>query len=114
MKLMLTIKQKILLTVTLAVLMSTILVGVLSQRSAREVVEQRMLGSELPSLMLQIRNKLDLEISTLMNGAEQLAHSQMLKHWLEQGRPEAEVPLVISQLKDMTRQYHLAQVLRRP
>ncbi|WP_368880739.1 methyl-accepting chemotaxis protein [Shewanella algae] len=109
MKLMLTIKQKILLTVTLAVLMSTILVGVLSQRSAREVVEQRMLGSELPSLMLQIRNKLDLEISTLMNGAEQLAHSQMLKHWLEQGRPEAEVPLVISQLKDMTRQYHLAQ-----
>ncbi|WP_335921950.1 methyl-accepting chemotaxis protein [Shewanella chilikensis] len=109
MKLKLTIKQKILLTVTLAVLMSTILVGVLSQRSAREVVEQRMLGSELPSLMLQIRNKLDLEISTLMNGAEQLAHSQMLRHWLEQGRPEAEVPLVISQLKDMTRQYHLAQ-----
>ncbi|WP_335917430.1 methyl-accepting chemotaxis protein [Shewanella chilikensis] len=109
MKLKLTIKQKILLTVTLAVLMSTILVGVLSQRSAREVVEQRMLGSELPSLMLQIRNKLDLEISTLMNGAEQLAHSQMLRHWLEQGRPEAELPLVISQLKDMTRQYHLAQ-----
>ncbi|WP_447072772.1 methyl-accepting chemotaxis protein [Shewanella indica] len=109
MKLMLTIKQKILLTVTLAVLMSTILVGILSQRSAREVVEQRMLGSELPSLMLQIRNKLDLEISTLMNGAEQLAHSQMLRHWLEQGRPEAELPLVISQLKDMTRQYHLAQ-----
>ena len=70
MKLMLTIKQKILLTVTLAVLMSTILVGVLSQRSAREVVEQRMLGSELPSLMLQSRNKLDLVISTLMNGAE--------------------------------------------
>ncbi|WP_412513780.1 methyl-accepting chemotaxis protein [Shewanella indica] len=109
MKLKLTIKQKILLTVTLAVLMSTILVGVLSQRSARKVVEQRMLDSELPSLMLQIRNKLDLEISTLMNGAEQLAHSQMLRHWLEQGRPEAELPLVISQLKDMTRQYHLAQ-----
>ncbi|OIN14717.1 chemotaxis protein [Shewanella algae] len=109
MKLKLAIKQKILLTVTLAVLMSTILVGVLSQRSARKVVEQRMLDSELPSLMLQIRNKLDLEISTLMNGAEQLAHSQMLRHWLEQGRPEAELPLVISQLKDMTRQYHLAQ-----
>lgn len=45
---MLTIKQKILLTVTVAVLLSTVLVGVLSQRSAKEVVEQRMLTSELP------------------------------------------------------------------
>lgn len=109
MKLMLTIKQKILLTVTLAVLMSTILVGILSQRSAREVVEQRMLGSELPSLMLQIRNKLDLEISPSMHAAEQLAHSPLLTHWLEQGRPEAEEPLVISQLQGLIRQYHLVQ-----
>ena len=109
MKLMLTIKQKILLTVTLAVLMSTILVGILSQRSAHEVVEQRMLGSELPSLMLQIRNKLDLEISPSMHAAEQLAHSPLLTHWLEQGRPEAEEPLVISQLQGLIRQYHLVQ-----
>ncbi|QDO86294.1 HAMP domain-containing protein [Shewanella psychropiezotolerans] len=106
---MLTIKQKILLTVTLAVLLSTILVGVLSQRSAKQVIEQRMLTSELPNMMLQIRNKVELDISTLMNAAEQLANSPMLIQWLENDRPEAEEALVVNQLKMITRQYDLAQ-----
>lgn len=106
---MLTIKQKILLTVTLAVLFSTILVGVLSQRSARDVVEQRMLGSELPNMLQQIRNKVELDISTLMNAAEQLASSRMLTDWLEDGRPAEDEDLVTNQLQDITRQYGLAQ-----
>ncbi|WP_299795674.1 methyl-accepting chemotaxis protein [uncultured Shewanella sp.] len=106
---MLTIKQKILLTVTLAVLLSTILVGVLSQRSAKDVVEQRMLNSEMPSMLQQIRNKVELDISTLMNAAEQLANSRMLIQWLEDGRPVESEELVTNQLKDITGQYHLAQ-----
>jgi len=106
---MLTIKQKILLTVTLAVLLSTILVGVLSQRSAKDVVEQRMLGSEMPNMLLQIRNKVELDISALMNAAEQLANSRMLIQWLEDGRPVESENLVINQLKDITQQYGLAQ-----
>ncbi len=106
---MLTIKQKILLTVTLAVLLSTILVGVLSQRSAKDVVEQRMLGSEMPNMLQQIRNKVELDISTLMNAAEQLANSRMLIQWLEDGRPVESENLVINQLKDITQQYGLAQ-----
>jgi methyl-accepting chemotaxis protein len=105
----LTIKQKILMTVAFAVLLSTILVGVLSQRSAKQVIEQRMLGSELPSLLVQIRNKVELDISSLMNAAEQLAHSRMLLQWLENDRPAAQEPLVIAQLKDLTQQYDLAQ-----
>ncbi|RTR27675.1 methyl-accepting chemotaxis protein [Shewanella atlantica] len=106
---MLTIKQKILLTVTLAVLLSTILVGVLSQRSAKDIVEQRMLGSEMPNMLQQIRNKVELDISTLMNAAEQLANSRMLIQWLEDGRPAESEDLVTNQLKDITQQYGLAQ-----
>lgn len=106
---MLTIKQKILLTVTLAVLLSTILVGVLSQQSAKQVIEQRMLNSELPNMLLQIRNKVELDIATLMNAAEQLANSPMLTEWLENGRPSAQEPLVVSQLDKITRQYDLVQ-----
>ncbi|QSX37174.1 methyl-accepting chemotaxis protein [Shewanella sedimentimangrovi] len=105
----LTIKQKILLTVALAILLSTSLVGVLSQRSARDVVEQRMLDSEMPSLMLSIRNKLEMDIVTLMNAAEQLANSRMLLQWLEADRPAADEPRVVAQLKDVTRQYDLVQ-----
>ena len=105
----LTIKQKILLTVTVAVLLSTILVGLLSQRSAKQVVEQRMLNSELPSLVMQIRNDVDLQISSLMNAAEQLANSRMLLGWLQNGRPADQESLVIAQLNDLKSQYGLAQ-----
>lgn len=105
----LTIKQKILMTVAFAVLLSTILVGVLSQRSAKNVIEQRMLGSELPSLLVQIRNKVEMDISSLMNAAEQLASSRMLLRWLQDGRPSGQEALVTSQLKDLTLQYGLAQ-----
>ncbi|MBB1268805.1 methyl-accepting chemotaxis protein [Shewanella sp. SR44-3] len=105
----LTIKQKILMTVAFAVLLSTILVGVLSQRSAKNVIEQRMLGSELPSLLVQIRNKVEMDISGLMNAAEQLASSRMLLRWLQDGRPSEQEALVTSQLKDLTLQYDLAQ-----
>ncbi|KVX02559.1 methyl-accepting chemotaxis protein [Shewanella frigidimarina] len=105
----LTIKQKILLTVTVAVLLSTILVGLLSQRSAKQVVEQRMLNSEMPSLLMQIRNELDLEISSLMNAGEQLANSKILLQWLENGRPADQEKIVIAELNSIKNQYDLAQ-----
>ncbi|WP_028772844.1 methyl-accepting chemotaxis protein [Shewanella waksmanii] len=105
----LTIKQKILLTVTLAVFLSTVLVGVLSQRSAKQVVEQRMLNSELPNMLQQIRNKVEMDISTLFNAAEQLATSEMLTDWLIDGRPAEEEGLVIQQLRGIQQQYELTQ-----
>lgn len=110
MKLNLTIKQKILATVAFAVLLSTILVGVLGQRSARQVVEQRMLESELPSQLLQIRNKVELDISNLMNAAEQTAKSPLLRRWLEAGRPSDQEAAVREQLALIKQQYGLAQV----
>ncbi|MBW8185044.1 methyl-accepting chemotaxis protein [Shewanella nanhaiensis] len=106
---MLTIKQKILLTVTLAVLLSTALVGVLSQRSAKHVVEQRMLTSELPNMLQQIRNKVELDINSLMNAAEQLANNHMLIEWLENDRPAESEQLVTKQLQRIKSQYGLAQ-----
>ena len=106
---MLTIKQKILLCVTIAVLLSTALVGFLSQQSAKQVIEQRMLSSEMPSMLAQIRNKIDLNISTLMHAAEQLANNRMLLQWLEDGRPVNHEDLVVNLLGDVTRQYQLAQ-----
>ncbi|QBF82937.1 methyl-accepting chemotaxis protein [Shewanella maritima] len=105
----LTIKQKILMSVTVAVLLSTILVGYLGQRSAKNVVEERMLDSEFPSLLMQIRHKVELDINSLLNAAEQLATSRMLLNWLEQDRPQAQEANVIAQLRDVKNQYDLVQ-----
>jgi methyl-accepting chemotaxis protein len=105
----LTIKQKILLTVTFAVLLSTILVGLLSQRSAKQIVEQRMINSEMPSLLMQIRNEVDLEISSLISASEQLANSRMLLEWLQNGRPADQEKLVVAELNDIKNQYDLVQ-----
>ena len=103
------IKQKILFTVALAVLLSTALVGLLSQKSAKEIVEQRMLNSEMPSLTMQIRDQVDHEINNLMNAAQQLANNTFLQTWLIEDRPNAQEPLVIKQLADIQQHYGLAQ-----
>jgi methyl-accepting chemotaxis protein len=63
----------------------------------------------MPSLLMQIRNEVDLEISSLMNAAEQLANSRMLLGWLENGRPADQENLVIAELNNIKDQYDLAQ-----
>ncbi|MCC4833290.1 methyl-accepting chemotaxis protein [Shewanella sp. 1_MG-2023] len=105
----LSIKQKILFSMIFGVVFSTMLVGVFSQRSAKNVIEQRMLDSELPSLLMQIRHKLELDINNLLNAAEQLANSRMLLEWVEQGRPSDTEANVVAQLGDLQDQYQLAQ-----
>lgn len=103
----LTIKQKILLTVTFTVLLSAILVSQLSLHNARQVVEQRMLSSELPNMLLRIRNEIDIDVSVLLNAAEQLATDSTLLNSLENDRPEAVETMIVSRLKDIKRQYQL-------
>jgi hypothetical protein len=50
----LTLKQKILATVILAVALSCLLVGYFSQRSAQQLIENRMFEQELPNLTQRI------------------------------------------------------------
>ncbi|KFZ37601.1 chemotaxis protein [Shewanella mangrovi] len=105
----LSIKQKFIITMVLAVLLPSIVAGVLGQRSAREVISQRMLNSELPNLLLQIRYRIEMEIGGLLNASEQLANDPLLGSWLERGRPDAEEPLVEKRLQALFDQYDLAQ-----
>ncbi|QSX33823.1 methyl-accepting chemotaxis protein [Shewanella avicenniae] len=105
----LSIKQKFILTMVLAVLLPSIVAGTLGQRSAREVISQRMLNSELPNLLLQIRYRIELEIGGLLQASEQLANDPLLGSWLQRGRPDAEEPLVEQRLQALVSQYDLAQ-----
>lgn len=73
------IKQKVVLGITFAVLASTVIVGVMAQRQAREVLEHRLIDIELPSLLDQISSQIDREVSQLLFSAEQLANNEFIK-----------------------------------
>ncbi|MFQ6372287.1 methyl-accepting chemotaxis protein [Shewanella sp. YIC-542] len=105
----LTIKQKLLITMVLAVLLPACLIGILDQHNAKQVIRQRMLTSELPNQLLQIRHRIELEIGTLLNASKQLADDPLLEQWLKQGRPDSTTPLVQAKLQQLVNQYQLAQ-----
>jgi CHASE1-domain containing sensor protein len=59
----LTLKQKILATVILAVALSCLLVGYFSQRSAQQLIETRMFEQELPNLTQRIGKEIEKDLT---------------------------------------------------
>ncbi|MGF1680703.1 methyl-accepting chemotaxis protein [Photobacterium minamisatsumaniensis] len=102
-----TIKQKLILAIVIAVLASTLLVGVISQKQAREVVENRLLESELPATLMQIRNNIDKEVSLMQEAAKQLATNRFITQMYTPERTAAEETQITQQLNDIKNQYRL-------
>ncbi|MBP4039709.1 MULTISPECIES: methyl-accepting chemotaxis protein [Aeromonas] len=103
----LTLKQKILATVILAVALSCLLVGYFSQRSAQQLIEQRMFQQELPNLTQRIGKEIEKDLTSVANAARQLANDRFVLDWVERGMPKEQEAILINQLKDMTSQYGL-------
>ncbi|MDM5113075.1 methyl-accepting chemotaxis protein [Aeromonas salmonicida] len=103
----LTLKQKILATVTLAVVLSCLLVGYFSQRSAQQLIETRMFEQELPNLTQRISKEIEKDLTSVANAARQLANDRFVLDWVARGMPGEQESILIDQLKDMTAQYDL-------
>ncbi|MCE9934743.1 methyl-accepting chemotaxis protein [Aeromonas salmonicida] len=103
----LTLKQKILATVTLAVVLSCLLVGYFSQRSAQQLIETRMFEQELPNLTQRISKEIEKDLTSVANAARQLANDRFVLDWVARGMPKEQESILIDQLKDMTAQYDL-------
>ncbi|WP_324038186.1 methyl-accepting chemotaxis protein [Aeromonas caviae] len=103
----LTLKQKILATVILAVALSCLLVGYFSQRSAQQLIENRMFEQELPNLTQRIGKEIEKDLTSVANAARQLANDRFVLDWVERGMPKKQESILINQLKDMTSQYGL-------
>ncbi|QLL87221.1 HAMP domain-containing protein [Aeromonas caviae] len=103
----LTLKQKILATVILAVALSCLLVGYFSQRSAQQLIEDRMFEQELPNLTQRIGKEIEKDLTSVANAARQLANDRFVLDWVERGMPKEQESILINQLKDMTSQYGL-------
>ncbi len=103
----LTLKQKILATVILAVALSCLLVGYFSQRSAQQLIEDSMFEQELPNLTQRIGKEIEKDLTSVANAARQLANDRFVLDWVERGMPKEQESILINQLKDMTSQYGL-------
>ncbi|UKA06657.1 methyl-accepting chemotaxis protein [Photobacterium damselae subsp. damselae] len=102
----LSIKKKLILAMISAVLFSTTLVGILSQQQARKVIETRLLESEIPATLLQIRNQIDKEVSLLQAAAQQLATNPLVIDSLTATLPQDNAQIV-TLLNEIKQQYHL-------
>ncbi|NGZ13662.1 methyl-accepting chemotaxis protein [Vibrio aestuarianus] len=102
------IKKKVVIGITFAVLASTIIVGVMAQRQAREVLEHRLIDIELPTMLEQISSQIDREVSQLLFSAEQLANNEFIKQAVQQTELDAATEaMLVKQLNNVRNQYSL-------
>ncbi|MDG2609151.1 methyl-accepting chemotaxis protein, partial [Vibrio parahaemolyticus] len=104
----LSIKQKVVIGITFAVLASTIIVGVMAQRHAREVLSHRLIDIELPAMLQQINTEIDREVVQMQQAAKQLATNEFVVEALSttDRNPSVEAQLV-QQLNNVKSQYQL-------
>ncbi|KJG36932.1 chemotaxis protein [Photobacterium angustum] len=106
----LSIKSKLIIAITMAVLASTTLVSVLSQNQVRTAITNRILDLELPAILLQIRNNVEKEVIQLQSAAEQLANnSYVVDSVLDNKAPQDKTRLV-QELQSIKNQYNLLDV----
>jgi len=94
----LTLKQKIL---------ACLLVGFFSQRSAQQLIEDRMFKQELPNLTQRISKEIEQDLHGIAQAARQLATDRFILDWVDRGMPKEQEPILINQLKDVANQYGL-------
>lgn len=103
-----TIKQKVVAGITFAVLASTVIVGVLAQNQARGVLEHRLIDIELPSMLDQVSDQIDYEVTQLLSAAEQLANNEFIQQAVNTTQVDAfDEALLVKELNNVRRQYGL-------
>ena len=95
----LSIKNKIFLSLTLLVLITAILVGYFSQFSARSIIEQRTLETEIPATIQNIGAQINKEISQMYVISKEIASDAFILDWNASGRDKAGEALLIEKLR---------------
>ncbi|MBB1368517.1 methyl-accepting chemotaxis protein [Pseudoalteromonas sp. SR44-5] len=81
-------------------------IGITALLSAKTIIEQRMIQSELPSKLQAIDNYISLEINKLLSAAEQLSSNQFILAWAKSGDNNEQT--LVSELNRVVKQYDLA------
>ncbi|WP_217520434.1 methyl-accepting chemotaxis protein [Vibrio metschnikovii] len=103
-----TIKSKVVLGMTLAVLASTTILGLMAQHQARQTLEHRLVDIELPTMLHRIAEQIDRDVSTLLQASQQIANNVFIQEVIAttDRNSEQEAQLVL-QLNNIRQQYRL-------
>lgn len=92
------IRKKIIVTLTSAVLLSALAISWISVSINQTKLSERMLEEELPTTLKNISQSIDAEVSSLSRIAQQLATSGYAHQWLEDDKPAAREAQLIKEL----------------
>ncbi|MGC9491429.1 methyl-accepting chemotaxis protein [Vibrio genomosp. F10] len=102
------IKQKVVLGITFAVLASTAFVGIMAQKHAREMLTYRLIEIEFPSMLGQINAEIDQQVSQMLLAAKQLANNEFIADAIKStDRDPAVEKMLVKQLNNVRDQYQL-------
>ena len=102
-----TLRQKILLSVSLFILLSNLIAGTLGYRSAEALIRHQQLDEYLPALLEGERNALNGEFETLKQATRQIAENPFLLNFAAQGFPAEQEPQLIALLNQVKQQFNL-------
>ncbi len=104
----LTIKQKLVVGIVIAIIASTSLVGIVAQTKAFETLDERLTTLELPTILKQIGGEVDKEVAVISSAAEQMANNSFIIDAISDPTisPENQF-ILIKQLNQLKQQYQL-------
>ncbi len=104
----LTIKQKLVGGIVIAIIASTSLVGIVAQKKAYETLDERLTTLELPTILDRIGGEVDKEVSMISSAAEQMANNPFILDAIADPDMTAdEETILIDQLKQLKQQFSL-------
>ena len=99
----LSIRSKLVIAMLMAVIISTSIVGFVGHSKAKELLISRLQQSDLPNLLLRVRNAVNGEISEMKVLTKSIATNPFLLDWIESGANKKNEANVIKMLNKIAK-----------
>ena len=99
----LSIKQKLITILIIAVLASTLLVGTVQQYIARDMMETNMETAQLPNMVKQVANRVDKEVTLMKSVAFSIANNPDIIAWSAAGADRQGESRLVNYLGEIAR-----------
>lgn len=106
----LSIRQKIILTLILFVMLTAVSVSTVSMFTARSSIEHRVLSSELPTTVEKISESIDSDIVLMQVLAKQIATDEHIHQWVNSNQEKSGEAVLVRKLQSVAKFNELSAV----